>query len=323
MLSNHQNIQFTVAIPTYNGAIRLPEVLDKLRLQINTESIAWETLVVDNNSNDHTATIVRDYQAIWEQHCPLKYCFEPKQGAAFARQKAVEEARGALIGFIDDDNLPNLDWIAQAVNFAHLYLKAGAFGSQIHGLLESEPQFDLKKLACFLAIIERGDQAFCYQPAEKVLPPSAGLVVRREVWLESVPRELVLNYKGREEGLASEDIEALIHIQQAGWEIWYNPAMVIEHRIPSWRLEKDHLVSIVRCIGLSRNHLRMMRLRSWQKPLFSPIYWLNDLRKLMVHRFKYGGQVTEDIVLACERELLTSTLKSRSFLRRKKHESKN
>uniref|UniRef100_A0ACD5GQF4 Glycosyltransferase n=1 Tax=Desertifilum tharense IPPAS B-1220 TaxID=1781255 RepID=A0ACD5GQF4_9CYAN len=51
-----------------------------------------------------TAEIVREYQAILPQHSQLRYCFEPEQGAAFARQKAVEEAQGELIGFLDDDN---------------------------------------------------------------------------------------------------------------------------------------------------------------------------------------------------------------------------
>lgn len=319
-------VYFTVAIPCYNGEKNLPRLFQYLLLcdrhislyPINVPNFIWEIIVVDNDSSDGTASIIHAQQSQWSAGCQLRYCFEPRRGAAFARQKAVEEARGELIGFLDDDNLPKSDWIVQAVSFAHLHPKVGAFGSQIHGLFEKQPEFDIKKLACFLAIIERGDRAFCYQPYKKILPPSAGLVVRREAWLESVPPCLVLNYKGREEGLASEDIEALIHIQQAGWEVWYNPAMVIEHYMPSWRLEKDYLLSVMRCIGLSRDRLRMMRLKGWQKSLFFPVYWLNDLGKLLLHQLKYGNQVREDIVLACERELLRSTLMSRFFLRRKR-----
>jgi len=55
-------IDFTVAIPTYNGADRLPLVLDRLRSQLNTASFTWEIIVVDNNSSDATATVVRHYQ---------------------------------------------------------------------------------------------------------------------------------------------------------------------------------------------------------------------------------------------------------------------
>ncbi|MGB5969814.1 MAG: glycosyltransferase, partial [Spirulinaceae cyanobacterium] len=48
------SVDFTVAIPTYNGATRLPQVLDKLKLQTGIEQLNWEILVVDNNSSDST-----------------------------------------------------------------------------------------------------------------------------------------------------------------------------------------------------------------------------------------------------------------------------
>jgi glycosyltransferase involved in cell wall biosynthesis len=44
-------MDFTIAIPTYNGASRLPLVLDRLRLQVDLETVTWEVIVVDNNSD--------------------------------------------------------------------------------------------------------------------------------------------------------------------------------------------------------------------------------------------------------------------------------
>lgn len=322
-------VRFTVAIPTYNGENRLPQLLERLLLcgthtsvqQPNFPPFTWEVIIVDNNSTDRTKQVVLDYQAKWLADCQLRYYFESKLGAAFARQKAVEEAKAQLIGFLDDDNLPASDWIAQAITFAQAHPEAGAFGSQIHGKFAIEPPFDIKKLACFLAIIERGNQAFCYQPSRRILPPAAGLVVRRQAWLDSVPPRLVLNYKGREAGLASEDLEAVLHIQQAGWEIWYNPEMQVDHYIPPERLQKDYLLSVVRCVGLSRHHLRMMRLKPWQRILAFPLYFFNDLRQLVLHQIRYGYCLNGDIVLACEREFLKSSTISFLFLGREKLKS--
>ena len=76
-------IDFTVAIPTYNGETRLPEVLDQVRKQVDTESLQWEVIVIDNNSTDNTAKVVRKYQADWPGGCPLRYYFEAQQGAGF------------------------------------------------------------------------------------------------------------------------------------------------------------------------------------------------------------------------------------------------
>ena len=312
-------VDFTVAIPTYNGEKRLPEVLERLRSQTGTEHFTWEIIVVDNNSTDNTANVVREYQANWPTTSLLKYSFEAEQGAAFARQRAVEEARGTFIGFLDDDNLPSANWVAAAYAFGQAHPRIGAYGSQIHGQFETEPPEYLKKFACFLAIIERGSQAHRYEPKKKMLPPGAGLVVRKQAWRENVPRRLVLNHKGKESGLASEDLEALLHIQQAGWEIWYNPQMCVYHQIPHWRLEREHLISLVRCVGLSRHRIRMLSIKAWQRPLAFFAYLLNDLRRLMIHQLKYRSTVKSDLIAACEMELLWSSLVSPFYLWRKRY----
>ena len=314
-----KSVDLTVAIPTYNGENRLSDVLDRLRAQVGTAAFSWEIIVVDNNSSDRTAAVVRDYQKTWPSAYPLRYCFAPQQGAAFARQRAVEKAHGELIGFLDDDNLPEPDWVASAYQFGKTHPEVVAFGSQIHGLFyEKTPEEQLpenfKRIACFLAIVERGNTPRQYDPEHKILPPGAGLVVRKTAWLESVPKRLVLNHTGKEAGLASEDLEVLLHIQKAGGEIWYNPAMVVYHKIPNKRLEPDYLKLLVRCVGLSRHRLRMMTLKSWQKPLAFPAYLANDLRRLVLHSLRHGITIKHDAAATCEREFLTSTLISPLFL---------
>lgn len=312
-------IDFTVAIPTFNGASRLPEVLDRLRSQINVEHLSWEIIVVDNNSTDATAKVVQEYQATWSSACPLKYYLEVNQGAAFARQRAVEEAHGKFIGFLDDDNLPAPNWVAASHHFGQEHPQAGAYGSRIYGDFEVEPPENFNQIACFLALVDRGPKAKLYEPHKRILPPGAGLVVRKQAWCENVPKKLILNHKGREAGLASEDLEVELYIQRAGWEIWYNPEMQVYHRIPHWRLEKDYLLSLIRCIGLSKHHIRMLGVETWQKPLAFLAYIANDLRKLVIHLFKYGNAVKSDLIVACERELLLNSLLSPFHLWRKRY----
>ena len=321
-LHNEENVvdkslNLTVAIPTYNGAERLPKVLDRLRSQINTEHIAWEVIVSDNNSTDNTAEIVRQYQQDWPSAYPLRYCFAAEQGAACARHRAVDAAHGELVAFLDDDNLPASDWIEQAYQFGRTHPKSGAFGSQIHGEFEGELPQDFKKIACFLAIIERGAQPHRYEPSTKILPPGAGLVVRRKAWRETVPPRLFLNNKGKEAGLASEDLEAILYIQKQGWEIWYNPEMVVYHQIPNNRLQKEYLLKLFRCIGLSRFYIRMLGVKDWNRLLVAPAYIANDLRKLVIHVLKNHHKSQSDLLTACEREHLISTVISPFFLLKK------
>lgn len=310
-----ESLDFTVAIPTYNGASRLPELLERLQNQVDTENIIWEIIVVDNNSTDNTAQVVQSYQENWQCSYQLKYLFEAKQGAAYARKTAVKEASGKLIGFLDDDNYPLSNWVAEAYAFAQKHPQAGAYASQIHPDWEVEPSEDFRqRIAPFLAITERGNIPLLYKANNKLLPPSAGLVVRRQAWLESIPQKTVLTGRTPGSMLTSEDLEVLCYIQKAGWEVWYNPTMEIYHKIPKARLQKDYLIPFFRGIGLSRYVTRMVNIRPWNKPFMLLIYMLNDLRKITFHLLKYGTKVKNDLVAACEMELLLSSLISPFYL---------
>lgn len=295
-------MDLSIAICTYNGEARIGQVLDRVRSQINTESIAWEVLVIDNNSRDRTKQIVLNYSEV-------RYIFEAEQGLAFARSRAVREAKGQWIAFLDDDTLPNEDWVFQAHQFAQDHAEIGAFGGQIHAEYEVEPPPGVKKLAPYLAIVERGSKAHKY---DRVLPPGAGLVVQRQVWLDAVPERLVLVGRTTAAMLASEDIEAILHIQNSGREIWYNPEMHLYHQIPHWRIERSYLLNIVKGVGLARHHIRMTRWKVWQRPIVVLIYFANDLRKLVAHWLK--SRNAQSLEVECEQQLLISSLVSPFYL---------
>jgi glycosyltransferase involved in cell wall biosynthesis len=309
-------VDFTVAIPTYNGEHRLPEVLKHLRSQvINTASFSWEVMVVDNNSQDGTAAVVKDFAASFP--CPLRYCLEKRQGAGFARKKAIELANSPLIGFLDDDNLPEQNWVMSAYQFAQKYSNAGAIASQIHGKFEVEPPSELEPILPFLAITERGEKPLKYSSTKKVFPPSAGLVVRRSAWQESVPEKTILGGRTSGSTLTGEDTEVLAYIARSGWEIWYNPEMVIWHKIPAWRLEKAYLIPFFQGIGLSRYATRMAGLQPWKRSFMSVAYMVNDLQKMARHWLKYRHHLQTNLVAACKMELFINSFLSPFYICRR------
>ncbi|MEA5569493.1 hormogonium polysaccharide biosynthesis glycosyltransferase HpsE [Calothrix sp. UHCC 0171] len=311
---NTLNIDFTIAIPTYNGSARLPELLERLKKQINTDNLSWEIIVIDNNSTDNTAEVVKSYQANWRFPYALKYCFEAEQGAAYARKRAIKEAKGEIIGFLDDDNYPEPDWVAQAYIFGKQNPQIGAYASQIHPAWEVEPPTNFQRITPFLAITERGDIPLLYDKNKKLLPPSAGLVIRKQAWINSVPEKPILTGRANGNMLTGEDTEMLSYIQKSGWEIWYNPKMEIYHQIPKWRLSKDYLIPFFRGIGLSRYITRMVDIQPWARPFFSIIYIINDLRKIVFHLIKHRFSVKKELVAACELQLFISSLISPFYL---------
>jgi glycosyltransferase involved in cell wall biosynthesis len=188
------SVDFSVAIPTYNGENRLPQLLEKLQSQIGIDNLTWEIIIVDNNSTDGTAKLIQQYQANWQHPADLRYCLESEQGAAFARHRAIIEAKAQIVGFLDDDNLPYPTWILEAYKFALIHPQAGAIASQIHGSFEIEPPENLKSLLFYLAITERGDKPHIFEPNRKGFPPSAGLVVRRNAWKDNDASEVIFSW---------------------------------------------------------------------------------------------------------------------------------
>ncbi|MBD3880647.1 glycosyltransferase family 2 protein [Phormidium tenue FACHB-886] len=316
-----QSVDFTVAIPTYNGEQRLPAVLEQLQSQVSN-ALSWEVLVIDNNSHDRTAEVVQRFQANFP--VPLRYQLEVRQGVGYARQTAIHNAASDLVGFLDDDNLPDPDWVNAAYQFAQLHPQAGAYGSRIQGEFDAPPPQTLHRVLPFLAITDRGSKALKYEPCKKLLPPGAGLVVRRQAWLDSVvPSSLSnLNFRRSDGNDCSEDLEALLHIQRSNWEIWYNPAMRVRHKIPGWRLERSYLMPLFRSIGLSRHATRMLSVPAWKRPLIFWAYLANDLRRIVSHCLKYRTQIKTDLAAACEMQLFVSSFVSPFYLWKKRYFSK-
>jgi glycosyltransferase involved in cell wall biosynthesis len=304
----------TIAICTYNGAQRLPQVLDCLRSQVQTESISWEVIVVDNNSTDNTAATVDRYrETYWQQNVPLKYVFESHQGLAFARQRAIQEASGTWVAFLDDDNLPANNWVAAAYAFGAAHPHAGAYSGQIRGKFDSAPPSLSPLVASMLALQNDGERQRQFCPDRLNLPPGAGLVVRRQAWQQSAPARPFL--VGRVFGamLAGEDFEILLYMHRRGWEIWYEPEMQMEHHIPQTRLEPLYLRRLAQGCGLVMCHLWMIRAATWQKPWVFVKTLLGNLRWAIALRLKYRSQLETDAVAAAELEFFRSATASPFF----------
>ncbi|MBE9051699.1 glycosyltransferase family 2 protein [Nostocales cyanobacterium LEGE 11386] len=294
------NLDVTLAIPSYNGAARLPKLLDLLFQQVDIENLNWEIIIIDNNSSDNTSEVISNYQKIFSSKCPLRYFMESQQGAAYARLRAVREARGQFIAFLDDDNLPAPDWLAAAYIFGIEHPQAGAWSGQIHGEFEVKPPENFEKIQAFLAIREHGEEAHLFEPDRLRLPPGAALVVRKQAWAENVPQKPKLSGKLPGVLVQGDDYEPLLYIHNANWEIWYNPAMHTYHQIPHWRLEKEYLLKLARGCGLCIFQLRLINAKNCQKPLIFLRTFLGNLRRILKHFFKHKNQLKNDLGLLFE-----------------------
>ena len=125
----------TVAICTWNRARLLEQTLEGLRgLQVPAGT-DWELLVVDNNSTDDTADVLRHF----EGRLPLTAIPETRQGHSHARNAAVVRARGELLLWTDDDVIVDPGWIAAYVSAAAAWPEAAFFGGTVEPWFATAP----------------------------------------------------------------------------------------------------------------------------------------------------------------------------------------
>lgn len=101
-----------ICICTYKRPRLLGTLLHELKRQQNAGEFTFSMVVADND-REQSAKQVAD-EAAKGSPVPIKYCVEPTQNIAMARNKAVVNSYGDFVVFIDDDELPPSDWLLSA-----------------------------------------------------------------------------------------------------------------------------------------------------------------------------------------------------------------
>jgi glycosyltransferase involved in cell wall biosynthesis len=239
----------SVVIPTFNGAARLPGVLTALAEQ-DAPGVSFEVIVVDNASTDETGSVIeRDPAAavMASRGIVSRTVHEPRQGLTYARICGVLAARGELVCFLDDDNIPDSDYIANGPPVFRDRV-VGLAVSQVRPDWEIEPPASIYRRRHLLAVNDyNGDEPITF--TNPIAPTiGAGLWVRREAFLKAVPWQqphtLIADRLGR--GLCGGgDIEIGVLIYRAGYERRYIPQLRLAHRIPATRFESGYMWRLI------------------------------------------------------------------------------
>jgi glycosyltransferase involved in cell wall biosynthesis len=99
----------SVCICTYKRPAFLQRLLDELRAQETGGHFTYSIVVSDNDHLRSAEPLVSDFTAT--SNIAIKYCVEPQQNISLARNRAIENASGDLIAFIDDDEFPAQRWL--------------------------------------------------------------------------------------------------------------------------------------------------------------------------------------------------------------------
>ena len=107
-----QNPLVSVIMPAYNSNEFISQAIESVIAQHYKN---WELIIVDDASKDATVNTVRNYV---NKDARIKiFRNEINYGAGYARNKAVKEATGEFIAFLDADDLWKPEKLSQQLNF--------------------------------------------------------------------------------------------------------------------------------------------------------------------------------------------------------------
>jgi succinoglycan biosynthesis protein ExoM len=103
-------LHITVCICTFKRPELLLRLLTALEGQDTGGKFRYSAVVADNDRAGSARAGVEAFAA--QASMPVRYCLEPEQNIARVRNRALQHAEGELAAFIDDDEVPEPDWLA-------------------------------------------------------------------------------------------------------------------------------------------------------------------------------------------------------------------
>jgi glucosyl-dolichyl phosphate glucuronosyltransferase len=234
------SFKITIAVPTHNRSRLLQETLASIAAQHLPVGVDAECVVVDNCSTDDTGGVVTEFA----RHSALstRYLYETCAGSSCARNRAIEEARGDFILFIDDDAVAEPDWAMELLAEIERRQLDAACGIVLPRWSCDPPRWLGPMLYARLAV---HDAVRLAQAPRSDLDSihnyfSANVVFRRGTFKIFGNFRQDLGVRGRNP-MSGEDTELFARIASNGGAVGFAPRACVHHLIPPERMRRSYL----------------------------------------------------------------------------------
>lgn len=249
-------LQISVVICTYNRAIYINDAMESLYRQTLAKN-AFEVIVVNNNSTDHTQAVCETFIAA-HTNANFSYYNEPKQGASFARNTGAAFARSPLLCFMDDDAIADKDYLERIVDFFAQHPDAGGLGGRIiPRYIPKEPKWMSHYVSSLVGHFHYSDTVSVFAPNK--YPLESNMIIRKadfdaihgfNIALPGVIGTLRIGGEGK---------DFFLRLKELGRTIYYDPDIRVQHVVETAKLTREYMYRVASGIG------RGERVRTKQK----------------------------------------------------------
>ncbi len=288
----------TVAICTWNRAEMLAKTLEQFRQVLPPAHMRWELLVVNNNSTDHTDSVIAGFEAL----LPITRIWQPEPGLSNARNAAIEHARGDYILWTDDDVLVDPLWIRAYEAAIDRHPEVAFFGGPIDPWFENEaPQWILDAWPSILTAF-----AACDLGAAEIairgpkFPFGANFAVRMTEQSRT-PFQPALGRRPGGTWIGGEEIQVFARLVAEGSIGYWIPAARVRHWIPEDRQSIRYVEKYFEGLGMTSAMEEPVdgRLKISGVPLWLWRSWcIHEMNYFLARRFRPAARWAAALVNA-------------------------
>jgi succinoglycan biosynthesis protein ExoM len=132
----------SVCICTYKRPEMLGRLLSKIEEQETAGLFDFSIVIADNDCFESARPVGESFEA--HSSIPVAYHVEPEQNIALVRNKALANARGEFVAFIDDDEFPVKHWLLNLYQAVRRYDSDGVLGPVLAHFQTRPPEWVLK-----------------------------------------------------------------------------------------------------------------------------------------------------------------------------------
>jgi glycosyltransferase involved in cell wall biosynthesis len=207
-----------------------------------------EVLVIDNDPDGGARTAAAELEPICRDVFAVRYVHETRTGLSHARNRGIEESRGEVIGFLDDDVFVHEQWLTSMLQCFEEH-PADCVGGRTVVYWEGEPDPVLKACEEQIMALDQGEDSF--EVCGQRLPGGGNAAYRRTVFERGLRFSTNLGRVGKVM-LSGEDTELFLRLRRGGGRIWYCGAAAVRHRTQGERLSCSYVVKQKYWFGVSR-----------------------------------------------------------------------
>ncbi|HXT94782.1 MAG TPA: glycosyltransferase family 2 protein [Polyangia bacterium] len=229
----------SVILCTYNRAALLRRVLEQLVGQSTAAELAWEVLVVDNNSKDDTGAVAEEFVRRFPGR--FRAARETRQGKSWALNSALDLAAGKILAFTDDDVELDSRWLQELVRPFSDPACMGVGGRIVPLFNQGQPRWLSGALSAELrAPLVAFDLGDAPLPL-KLAPYGANMAFRREMFQRHGRFRTDIGPSGNNV-VKGEDVELAQRMLDAGEPFVYAPAALVRHPVEPMRQRRQYFL---------------------------------------------------------------------------------